>query len=561
MALSGSCDCEDKVRKKLSDRPVDETLPESESVDSSKPKESEPNDSPKDANTFHLLQEFRPISGELSSAADIDWFALTAQQEGVYELTITPESELDVVIHLSGTSQATQPVTYNIAGVGENETVPLVWLDSKPVYFAMQSVGSMAGNYEIGVLRKLSAGNLEREPNDSIETALPLQLSDEIQGMFERPNDRDIYVIETEDLATLRIDYKPAPNVPQVLWLYDDPKLVTPLSSMEISEGAKPVVVPAFAVGSRIPLYLVVSSTSGFDRQAYYTLKTTALGEIAPDIEVEPNDRIPQVLQGTTLRGAFHSSEDTDRFVPAKEEPVVVPEGENPPGKLRWKRSLQIQVSPLNENVTLGVSLMLAGVETRLSSEEKKGALGCGILYSSGDLEVVVRPVELRAPGEMFDYQISLSHPSDDPFFEIEPNNTREEADTLETHRTGYMEEVVARDLFLFEVKERLEKVQITAGGKGLNLKLTLEDEHGGLVATSNLEGAALEKIDVELPAGRYFATVEFAGDGVPPCELYRISLSRKVLVAGLEGKELPQGAEEQGEQNPNDQQGTHDQP
>lgn len=517
-------------------------------MDSSKPKESEPNDSPEQANVFELLQEFRPISGELSSAADIDWFQLTAQHEGLYEITVSPQEGLDVVIHLSGAVRDSQPVTYNIVGAGESELVPMVWLGAKPVYFALQSVGSMAGTYEIGVLRKLSAGNLEREPNDSAETALGLQLTDEIQGMFERPNDRDVYVIAADTSSVIRIDYKPAPNIPQTLRLYDDPKLSTPLSTLHINEGAKPVVVPAFAVPGGGSLYLVLSSTSGFDRQAYYTLKTTRLGEIAPDVEVEPNDRVPQVLQGTTMRGAFYSSEDTDRFVP-KEEPVVVGEGQAPPveqtGKRRWKRSLQIAVSPVHENVSLGVSLMLAGGETRLDTAEKKGAQGCGILYSPGDLEIVVRPIEIRAPGEMFDYQLSLSHPSDDPLFEIEPNNTLEEADSLVSHRTGFMEDAEARDVFEFAVVEALERIEIVAGGKGLNLRLSLEDDSGGLIAESDLPGAALEKIEVELPAGRYFVTVKSAGEGAPLCELYRVSLSRTVLRSSSERQELPQGTEE----------------
>ncbi len=544
------CKCEDTVRQAVeASKPkpaeLEQIIPETA--------EKEPNDAPEQATSLALGHELRVFTAGLESPGDIDWFALTstiAPQELV-ELRVVPESAgLNLSLHLQAGAGTTPPLTYDVSGPGEAEVVSVLKIGSVPLRFAVRSAADGQGAYRIEFSRRMNA-NVEFEPNDNPEIAIPLTVPSEIQGLIDRPDDRDVFVIAASEAPqVIRIDYEPVPGVTQVLRIFDSDRFDTSLAAMQFggAQGERGGV-PAWEKAAHQLLFVVITTSGGFDRRTPYLLRTSLQTELDKDVEVEPNDRMarPLAVPGQLL-GTFYAPEDIDRFTLGVLVPEVleVPDGVvTPPNKhlaldaghlavdaglppfefaakLRKWAMMVLKVEALQDGDVIGVSLNSPGGErTWVLDASTRIVEVCEAEFRPGEMDVSIRPVQLGpADRKTFDYRIE-TQVLDGAELEIEPNNSIEQADQIKTVRGGFFGKDDV-DVFGFQLvaqPEGTQKVAIDLVNAGPGATIELVDSTNALIAQSD----RARKLEVELPDGVYFIRAQ----GPESCTPYEIQLTR----------------------------------
>lgn len=511
--LGPACDCEDTIRKKVSDRPA-EAKPVEVPTESSAPSETEPNDSAESATRIEIHKELRPLKAELGTVSDVDWFAISGMS-GAYEITVQPSSELDISLHLAGTQFSIPASTYNVGGVGEQESIPLVFLnEGEVVYFALRSVGSGSGPYEIRLMRRIVSGGLEAEPNDRRENANELKIGGQVQGMFDRSDDRDFYRIPSSDTDRyFQVELTPASNLTQKFRVYGSDSTT---KLVELTVGQEPLRIPAFKQAAGEELWLKLKTESGFDIKSMYTLSLVDLKEVAPDVELEPNDIAPQVFGiPAEVRGKLFYAGDIDRlgFGKPLEEAAKPPtvEGE----RQRWDSISNVEVRAVSQS-KLEVSIITSKGSAELGVEAEGTAWNaCGLSFRPGELEISIKAKEYVTTSDL-DYHVKVSDLSQIEGFEWEPNNSVDEAEEMFGVRRGVIESAQTSDYYSFEVFDELETLDLGLSPSETNFELL--DSAGARVAAGN-QG----KIQVDLPKGKYFVRVFSAKIG--ECPIYSLEV------------------------------------
>ncbi len=549
------CKCENTVR-----RAVEASKPQRVEIEEKSPDtvEKEPNDAPEDATSLALGHELRSFSAVLESPGDIDWFALTSSiaAEELVELRVVPESPgLNLSLHLQAGSGTSPPLTYDVSGAGEAEVVSVLKIGSQPLRFAVRSAADGKGAYRIEFARRMNA-NVEAEPNDDPEIAIPLAVPSEIQGLIDRPDDRDVFVLPASDLAqVIRIDYEPVHGVTQVLRIFDSERFDTPLAAMQFggAQGERGGV-PAWEKAANQPLFVVITTTGGFDRRSPYLLRTSLQTELEQNVEVEPNDRMarPLLVPGE-LQGTFYAAEDIDRFtlgvlvpdlplipqVDAGGLPIVIvptsidagsPDAGVDAGepayefaaKARKWATMVLKVDALQEGDVIGLTLnTAAGERTWVLDASTRSVEVCEDEFHPGETEVSIRPVQLGpADRKTFDYrmQATIIEGAD---LEIEPNDSFDQADRIETTARGFFgkDDVDVFGFLLDGTPMQTHKVMISSVNTGVGATIELVDSTDALIARADLAG----KLEIDLPAGVYFIRAR----GTASCIPYELRLTR----------------------------------
>ncbi len=548
------CKCENTVR-----HAVEASKPPRVEIEEKSPDtvEKEPNDAPEDATPLALGHELRAFTAVLDSPGDIDWFALTSSiaAEELVELRVVPESPgLNLSLHLQAGSGTSPPLTYDVSGAGEAEVVSVLKIGTTPLRFAVRSAADGKGAYRIEFARRMNA-NVEAEPNDNPEIAIALTVPSEIQGLIDRPDDRDVFVLPASDVAqVIRIDYEPVHGVTQVLRIFDSERFDTPLAAMQFggAQGERGGV-PAWEKAANQPLFIVITTTGGFDRRSPYLLRTSLQTELEQNVEVEPNDRMarPLLVPGD-LQGTFYAAEDIDRFtlgvlvtdpqiaaadagvLPTK---TVIPtpvdmglpdmgvDAGEPPfefaTKLRKWATMVLKVDALQEGDVIGLTMnTAAGERTWVLDASTRSVEVCDAEFHPGETEISIRPVQLGpAERKTFDYGMhaTIVEGAD---LEVEPNDSFAQADRIETTARGFFGKDDV-DVFGFRIDGTMEtqKVTITAMNAGVGATVELVDSTDALITRADSAG----KLEIDLPAGVYFIRVR----GTASCVPYEIRLAR----------------------------------
>ena len=513
------------------------------------PSENEPNDEPAAASAIRIGNELRPVSGALSVPEDVDWFAISADVDESLEIVVEPSEMLDIRLDVPVPNGA--PLVYDNGRRGDPETIPVLKVGAKPQAFAVRSVSSSSGAYTLQFRRRMAQSGLEAEPNDDAQVATEFSVPGEIEGYFDRPDDRDVYRLAGETGAPFEFELPPVRGVRQIARFFDSPDLREPILTVQVGEDV-PQRIPNVALRADRPTYLVLSPLGGANRERAYRLRATPHPPVADGVlEVEPNDARPTPLEfaadGGELRvhGYIHGADDKDSFALAP--PTASPAGAQPTVEAQVPAALASYAAKARPRTPIGATLTwtepqstfglhwttAAGDEVEFRREgPDPTVVACGLTLDDGTATLQVRVERLATAPKTGkpQYTVVLTDESRAADWEAEPNDSSGEADILVAARRGALAHPMDVDNYVFSVDAGPDvtvPVEITAEAKSTDLVVRVLDDGGGLVA--NIDNSAVgsrEKMRLDLPAGLYFAEVRWKGGAA--CVPYEISLTTR---------------------------------
>ncbi|RDV39045.1 hypothetical protein DV096_00285 [Bradymonadaceae bacterium TMQ3] len=494
LGVSG-CDVESKVRSLMGKSEDERVIPAEARQQTTELRETEPNDSAAQATAIVLGVDMRPTHGAIEPDEDVDWFVVQPPtgETWLVDVSVTPVGEtLDAAIYVEVEGQGDFPeLLYQVAGAGEVEAVPMMSVPAEGRRFFVSGADGTTGDYRVDVSRRLSAGAVEVEPNDFAHIASPLSVPGEVQGVYDRPQDRDIYFVKTDDLdpgKVYSLEVSSVAGMSQTLRIYGAPELEAALLELVVAED-RPAIIPNIALASGAQgLWFVLTAGEAYDRQRGYRLRVI---EHPPEpefvVEREPNDNAggAQVIDfENVVRAYLHAPGDVDRYrfmitppeaeeveyvldesAPVAGDEAVQGEESDPwaavPEKEAPEVVAQLNVNPLKEDHRLALR-WIPDVETgerefSLEAQEPRESLTvCNHVLGPGAYDVEVRAAEsnFSLVNRSYDYELRLRNVAKTPGLEIEPNNAPEEADRLVANaaRVGFISTEGDVDYYAFLV-------------------------------------------------------------------------------------------------------------
>lgn len=170
--------------------------------------EYEPNNTIATANSLSFDTQ---VNGQLSSATDKDYYAITLTAPTVINIQFTPPSSTywDFLIKFykaDGTLISSTQTTKNATMYGLAASAGNYYIAVMPYYGSSYESGS----YQLQATKtSLSLSSFETEPNDTIATAHSLSLGTQISGQLSAATDKDYYVINATSQGVLNILFTP----------------------------------------------------------------------------------------------------------------------------------------------------------------------------------------------------------------------------------------------------------------------------------------------------------------------------------------------------------------
>ena len=515
--MTSSCDCDDKIRKMISN-PGERGESESKKLDTGNlgkqgPSEQEPNDFAKQATLLELGGDLRPVVGEIRNETDRDWYALTSRNDETWqvEATVTPRSDrLDPVIRVAMDDAEDAALTYNTAGPGEPEVIPILSVTPEPTRIYVRGQEGSKGEYELTFKKRLSGGAIEAEPNDEVGAAERFKAPGEIQGFHDRPNDRDVFYVPRKNLTGEVFDFEvTSTGYPQEIAVYGQRELETPLLRLQVPPEKAARVPNMKLPGGALGIWIVSSAGESYSRDRSYRLRLLPHSPEAVELDAEPNDTdetAQKLALGDELAGYLHTPEDVDRFriyvdgVPKDDEGEGAADaGEQPrktvdagqqeaekptdagpgsakdagtrddrpvdplaeiPEKESPEHLVRVDVTPRKETLRLALVFYDQDEEPVVLEAQEPGepVTLCNVRRDEGYLDLEIRPLssEEGAMTTGFDYGLQTSDVSEEDGLEVEPNDTRERADRLtpDLFLLGYITTEKDVDVYAFGIRE-----------------------------------------------------------------------------------------------------------
>jgi hypothetical protein len=552
LLLCGACDCEEKIRRTMSN-PGDRVKVDAGASKPSGPSETEPNDKQTTASPIAIGNELRPITGEVGLPDDVDWFALRAKGEpGSFAVSVEPDTGLDVSLHVEVPDGA--PLSYDQGRRGDAEQIPVFKIGTTPQRFAIRSESNSTGPYTIRLERHMGSG-LEAEPNDETNVATELRVPGEIQGYYDRPDDRDVYRLSGSADTPYVVEIAPVEGVRQIARVFQDARLKVPRLTLQVSDKA--VRVPNLALSEEAVRWLVFTPLTKGDPERPYRIRVSEHPPIEGTLELEPNDEEGMAVETlpATFAGYLHSTDDRDRYrlvaadlvdEPVEDSDSAPEDGESggedadPLGAYRDKpagkgASVSALLEWSNEGDDLGLQWSSDGTEDPVEfrrSSKRPQVRACGLtLAGTGLLEVRSAALEDAPTVGEPTYRLSLRSHAEEGGWEVEPNDSRPDADVLESGaaRGGALAASDDVDTWVFAVEaEELQtrSVSISVAAEGVDLIMRVLDDGGGMVA--NVDNAPVgrgETQRLDLPEGVYFVELRWKGGEV--CAPYQLEMSQ----------------------------------
>jgi len=509
LAAFGSCRCEERIRDVVGRDNVQKHFGDA-GEGSSVRREEEPNDVPEQATLVELGEKLRTTEGRVESADDQDWYSLrnVSGQRPLMTVRVIPESEdFDPSVQVELAPSRGGRISYDNRGTGEPERIRNLDLSGEVRRIGVAGGGSQ-GAYTLEFERQLTAGAVEREPNDARRVSTRLEFPGEIQGFYDRSGDVDWYHVLRQDLSPgiYGIRVQPTGSFEQNVRVFTRRKEEEPYLAFEV-----PVERPVEIPNVRFPetaegVWMRFAAGDEFDPEEAYRLRTVEHpSDPERTIEVEPNDTEEESMGielGERIGGYLHSERDVDRFelavgrpLPGAEPDVGTPDGGEPGGsesgdasdsgessdtsdtgvatagspleRLPTKRKpeyvVQVGVAPRSDSDRLALVRSPGAAdesrEVSVRGEPGRPVKLCNFSTDETLLDVEVRAETLgeRGPGRDFTYELSSLDLSERvEGIEFEPNDRRGNADRLELGgvRTGYVSGAEDRDVYAFGIRE-----------------------------------------------------------------------------------------------------------
>lgn len=303
---------------------------------SSTPRDVEPNERPEAATPIKLTEELRSILGKLDRSDDVDWFALShdATEPWLLEVIVEPKAaDLDLAIELEIDGQSSGAL-YNLGGPDAQESIPVLAIEQAAVRLAIRARAG-SGDYAVRFKRRLTGGSIEAEPNDVASQAWPFSAPGEIQGVYDRPGDRDVFAVKLPELAPVVAKEGQLPDdargvytvqvsgidgSPQVVELMTSPDQRVPWATLYVPAGAAaelPNVRPPEGVTM---IWAALSGGQGATREQAYRLKWLPYPPLPKGqrLESEPNDEPAAAMSlspvDALVQGYIHHPKDRDVY-------------------------------------------------------------------------------------------------------------------------------------------------------------------------------------------------------------------------------------------------------
>ena len=193
----------------------------SASIDTTMLREIEPNDTQLSASSLPSVSSSANISGNVASAADIDWFSIDVEKESILIVKVEPEDEKYDGGAIYAQFLNSQGIMYSAikvsSDIGYKELKAKV---DKGTYFVKisqyENTKLMNKDYFLSTSIDVNQENLssrEKESNDSILTSNIKRAEQVITGQLSSNNDIDIYTITSTYTGV--IEYTVGPIVEQ----------------------------------------------------------------------------------------------------------------------------------------------------------------------------------------------------------------------------------------------------------------------------------------------------------------------------------------------------------
>lgn len=303
---------------------------------SSTPRDIEPNEQADAATPIKLTEELRSILGKLERSDDVDWFALShdATEPWLLEVIVEPKAAgLDLAIELEIEGQPSGAL-YNLSGPDAQESIPVLAVEQAAVRLAIRARAG-SGDYAVRFKRRLTGGSIEAEPNDVASQAWPFSAPGEIQGVYDRPGDRDVFAVKLPELTPALTKEGQLPDdargvyTVQVSGIDGSPQVVELMTSPEQSVSWATLYVPAGAAAElpnvRPPegvtmIWAALSGGKGATREQAYRLKWLPYPPLPKGqrLESEPNDEPAAAMSlspvDALVQGYIHHPKDRDVY-------------------------------------------------------------------------------------------------------------------------------------------------------------------------------------------------------------------------------------------------------
>ncbi|MEM1349685.1 MAG: hypothetical protein AAGI01_14080, partial [Myxococcota bacterium] len=256
------------------------------------------------------------------------------------EVSVEPKSEgCDPKVFL-GQPGSTESATYDVAKDGEPEVLPVVSLTDTALELGVRGERCAGTEYAIRFKRRLSGGALEAEPNDALSAAWPMSAPGELQGFYDRPQDRDVLRVALPGVegAVYTLRLSGMERITQTLEVFTSPQATAHEFALFAPPG-QGVELPNVKLGDKVQeLWIAIGATeSKFSREEAWRLQWV---EHPPtpahlQLEVEPNDAAHQaqpIELERPVTGYLHHAADVDRFALELAPPVDALEPAPSPG-------------------------------------------------------------------------------------------------------------------------------------------------------------------------------------------------------------------------------------
>lgn len=325
-------------------------------------------------------------SGNLSSAADVDWFSFTLDEPAQVNLSLETSgsgrgSSTSHTLSLysgNGGSVLTSIAVPGNAKLTESGTLYL----SEGTYLVQITKGSstLTDEYVLTVSTAEAAGNSEFEPNDSYETANLIPLNEEIQAAVSREGDIDCYrfTLDADAVIQPRFSFKPSDSASKtyVLTIADRNGQELQKTNVGGKESAKVFVPLALPAGT----YYVKVDNPRFIRQEY-TLMMVSMPVEKAEQEINDSLGLANTLEiDSPVTGVLASETDNDYYKLSFADTTAV--------------TLKFSFAPTTVTSTAFVLTIEQNGKTQLTANIKgdSGIMEQQLQFSAGEYYIRIKP-------------------------------------------------------------------------------------------------------------------------------------------------------------------------
>lgn len=232
--------------------------------------ESEPNDDPAHATLLELDGEQASRTGFLAPRGDVDWFLFHTEVPSIVRVDVTGLDKVNLVLSVidpekKNDEKGNEWARSDMGGVKEPEAVAGVAVPAGDNYLRVDTAWKKVDDrsikdyentidpYTLTLHVTPDDGTWEREPNQTIDTATPIEPGRTMQGYIQPAKDVDHWSLSVHEPTTLAITVSAVPRLDLVLIVKDLGKDASIIGTVDRNriEAEERLVVP-FEPGSYV---------------------------------------------------------------------------------------------------------------------------------------------------------------------------------------------------------------------------------------------------------------------------------------------------------------------